>query len=511
MLPQHDTVPAPPPRLAVRDISKAFPGVLANDHVNLDVRAGEVHALLGENGAGKTTLMHILYGIYHPDSGEIDIDGRPARITSPKEAIELGIGMVPQHFLLIRRHTVAENVALGLGGTRFLAPLPPVERRIRDFGDRYGLRVDPRAHVWQLSVSEQQRVEILKALLRGARLLILDEPTSVLTPQEAEQLFAVLQRMKTEGHAVIFITHKLDEVFAVADRVTVLRKGQVVGTVRIADTSRGRLAQMMVGRDVDYALPARTPIGDDVALSVDDLWVRSNRDLPAVRGLSLSVRRGEILGVAGVAGNGQSELVEALTGLRAVERGGVRVLGRDVTNWSSRAIHAAGVAHVPEERIAMGIVPQMTVAENLVLNRYRYPPFARGPLLDAAAIERFSARQIAEYGIATPGPATPARLLSGGNVQKLILARELSTEPAVIVAMHPTYGLDIGAAQQIHSLLVRRRDDGAGILLVSEDLEEILTLADRIVVLFDGQDMGSALPGAVNRETIGLMMAGQRT
>ncbi|MGH2348249.1 MAG: ABC transporter ATP-binding protein, partial [bacterium] len=461
-------------------------------------------------GAGKTTLMHILYGIYQPDAGEIAIDGRTVRITSPRDAIALGIGMVPQHFLLIRRHTVTENVALGLEGTRFLAPLPPIERRIRDFGDRYGLRVDPRAHVWQLSVSEQQRVEILKALLRGARLLILDEPTSVLTPQEAEQLFAVLQRMKAEGHAVIFITHKLDEVFAVADRVTVLRKGRALGTLGIAEATRGRLAQLMVGRDVDYALPARTPVGDDVALSVDDLWVRSDRGLPAVRGLSLSVRRGEIVGVAGVAGNGQSELVETLTGLRAAERGTVRVRGRDVTNRSSRAIHESGVAHVPEERIAMGIVAPMTVAENLVLNRYRYPPFARGPLLDAAAIARFAVRQIAEYGIATPGPATPARLLSGGNVQKLILARELSAEPTVVVAMHPTYGLDVGATQQIHTLLIRRRDEGAAVLLVSEDLEEIFTLADRIVVLFDGQDMGSVLPGSVNRETIGLMMAGQR-
>jgi ABC-type uncharacterized transport system ATPase subunit len=511
MHPHDDAVTDHPPRLTVRDISKAFPGVLANDHVSLDVRAGEVHALLGENGAGKTTLMHILYGIYQPDAGKIEIDGHPVQIRSPRDAIALGLGMVPQHFLLIRRHTVAENVALGLAGTRFLRPLPPVEERIRAFGDRYGLRVEPHAHIWQLSVSEQQRVEILKALLRGAGLLILDEPTSVLTPQEAEQLFAVLRRMKAEGHAVIFITHKLDEVFAVAERVTVLRKGQVVGTVRVADADRRTLARMMVGRDVDYGLPARTPVGDEDALTVEELWVRNDLGLPAVRGLSVTVRRGEIVGIAGVAGNGQSELVEALTGLRPADRGTVRVRGRDITNRSSRVIHESGVAHVPEERIAMGIVPQMTVAENLVLNRYRYPPFARGPLLDAAAIGRFAVRQIAEYGIATPGPATPARLLSGGNLQKLILARELSTEPAVIVAMHPTYGLDIGATQQIHSLLVRRRDEGAGVLLVSEDLEEIFTLADRIVVLFDGQDMGSVVPGAVNRETIGLMMAGQRT
>ena len=510
MSPGEDTFSARPPRLTVSGISKAFPGVQANDRVNLEVRAGEVHALLGENGAGKTTLMHILYGIYQPDAGEIRVDGTPVHIASPKDAITLGIGMVPQHFLLIRRHTVAENVALGLAGTRFIQPLPPVEQHIREFGDRYGLRVEPRAPIWQLSVSEQQRVEILKALLRGARLLILDEPTSVLTPQEADQLFAVLRRMKAEGHAVIFITHKLDEVFAVADRVTVLRKGRVVGTLPITEADRGRLAQMMVGRGVDSVLPARTPVGHEDALAVEDLWVRDNRGLPSVRGLSLAVRSGEIVGIAGVAGNGQSELVETLAGLRPAESGAVRVLGRDVTNRSSRAIHESGVAHIPEERIAMGIVSQMSVAENLVLNRYRYPPFSRGLVLDAGVIGQSATRLIAEYGIATPGPATPARLLSGGNVQKLILARELSADPAVIVAMHPTYGLDIGATQQIHTLLVRRRDEGAGILLVSEDLEEIFALSDRIIVLFDGQNMGSTLPGEVDRETIGLMMAGQR-
>ncbi|HEY3246894.1 MAG TPA: ABC transporter ATP-binding protein [bacterium] len=506
-LPRTTDLPA---RLTVRDISKAFPGVLANDRVSLDVRPGEVHALLGENGAGKTTLMHILYGIYQPDAGEIVVDGAPAHIRSPRDAIALGIGMVPQHFLLIRRHTVAENVALGLAETRFFRPLAPIEARIREFGARYGLRVDPRARIWQLSVSEQQRVEILKALLRGAQILILDEPTSVLTPQEAEQLFAVLRRMKTEGQAVIFITHKLDEVFAVADRVTVLRRGQVVGTVRTADADRRTLAQMMVGRHVEQVLPAHTLVGDAEALAVDDLWVRNDRGLPAVRGLSFAVRSGEIVGVAGVAGNGQSELVGALTGLRGADRGTVRVRGRDITNHSARAVHESGVAHIPEERIAMGVVPAMTVAENLVLNRYRYPPFVRGAILDGGAIGRFAARMIAEYGITTPGSATPARSLSGGNLQKLILARELSTAPGLIVAMHPTYGLDVGATQQIHTLLVRRRDDGAGVLLVSEDLEEILTLCDRVIVLFDGRDMGTVTPGAVNRETIGLMMAGQR-
>ncbi|MBI2248037.1 MAG: ABC transporter ATP-binding protein [Armatimonadetes bacterium] len=501
----------PPPRLSVHDITKTFPGVVANDHVSLDVRGGEVHALLGENGAGKTTLMNILYGIYQPDAGEILIDGRAAHIRSPRDAIAHGIGMVPQHFLLVRRHTVAENIALGLRETGFLFPLRRVEHRIREFGERYGLTVDPRAYVWQLSVSEQQRAEILKALLRGAEILVLDEPTSVLTPQEATQLFAVLTRMKAEGHAVIFISHKLDEVMEVADRVTVLRKGRVTGTLSIANADKRTLARMMVGRDVEFQLPphAKTEINQD-ALVVDDLWVYNERGLEAVRGVSFAVRRGEIFGIAGIAGNGQRELIEALTGLRPAERGRVRVPSGEVTNRTARDLYEAGVAHIPEERIRMGIVPPMTVAENLVLKRFRYPPFSRGTLIDFTAVTEFAQQMITEYGIATPGPRTPARLLSGGNIQKLILARELSTEPGLIVAAHPTSGLDVSATEQIHRLLLRRRENGAGVLLVSEDLEEILTLSDRIAVLFRGEIMGTVDSREVPREALGLMMAGQR-
>jgi len=496
------------PLLSLRAITKTFPGVIANDRVTLDVRAGEILALLGENGAGKTTLMNILYGIYQPDAGEIVLRGVPVRVRSPADAIALGIGMVPQHFLLVRRHTVAENIALALPHLPLLFPTRQVEQRVRELGDRYGLRVDPRAPVWQLSLSEQQRVEILKALLRGAQILILDEPTSVLTPQEATHLFAVLHKMKAEGHAVIFISHKLDEVFAVADRVTVLRKGQVVDTVDRAAADKRSLARMMVGREVEFTVPPRAQPSAEAALTVSELWVPGDRGAPAVRGVSFMVRRGEIFGIAGVAGNGQRELVEALTGLRPPIGGRVILSGRNITAQSARDIDIAGLGHIPEERVRMGTVGTMTVAENLILRRYRYPPFSRGPVLNHAATLTFAKQVIIEYGITTPGPNTLAKQLSGGNIQRVILARELSAQPAVIVAAHPTYGLDVGATQQIHRLLLHRRDSGLGVLLVSEDLDEILALSDRVGVMFGGE-LVAVVPANTSKETIGLMMTGQ--
>ena len=505
---QARSVSAAPPLLALREITKTFPGVVANDRVTLDVRPGEIHALLGENGAGKTTLMNIIYGILQPDAGEIVVRGQPTRIRSPADAIAAGIGMVPQHFLLVRRHTVAENIALALPTVPFLFPGRRAEDRIREVGAHYGLAVDPRAAVWQLSVSEQQRVEILKALLRGAQILILDEPTSVLTPQEVIFLSNVLRQMKADGHAVIFITHKLDEVFAVADRVSVLRKGRIIGTVEIASADKRTLARMMVGRDIEFGHLARPPASGSDALEVTDLWVPGDRGTAAVRGVSFAVRAGEIFGIAGVAGNGQRELIEAITGLRKPHRGRVTVLGRNITGKTAQAVYAAGVAHVPEERIRMGIAGTMTVAENLILRRYRYPPFARGPLLDSHATLQFARRLILEYNIATPSPTTLAKSLSGGNIQRLILARELSAQPAVIVAAHPTSGLDVSATDQIHRLLLQRRDASTGVLLVSEDLEEVMRLSDRVAVMFGGQLVG-IVPAGTDRETIGLMMAGQ--
>lgn len=512
-VPGTQTVPPavdPTDLLSLRNITKTFPGVVANDHVTLSVRAGEVHALLGENGAGKTTLMSVLYGIYQPDGGEIWLRGRRVRIRSSHDALALGIGMVPQHFLLVRRHTVAENVALGLPGQRFVFPVRGIEDRIRELGNRYGLAVDPRAHIWQLSPSEQQRVEILKALVRGAKILILDEPTSVLTPQEARGLFEVLRRMKQEGHAVIFISHKLDEVAAIADRVTVLRKGRVVATLPIGETDKPSLARLAVGRDVEFRLRRDPKVPEGDGLVVEHLAALSDRGVPALRGISLAVRRGEIVGIAGVAGNGQRELVEVVTGLRPAHGGRVRVLDRDVTNLSARAIHEAGVAHIPEDRMRMGVVPALSVAENLVLKSYRYSPFSRGPVIDSKAIDRFARQMIAEYEIVTPGPATPVRLLSGGNIQKLILSREFAERPALIIAAHPTSGLDVSATEQIHTLLLRRRQEGAAILLVSEDLDEVLTLSDRIAVLFSGEIVGIVDAADADRERIGLMMTGQR-
>lgn len=501
--------PQPPPLLALRAITKRFPGVLANDRVSLDVRAGEVHALLGENGAGKTTLVNVLYGLYQPDAGEIVVDGRRARIRSPRDAIACGIGMVPQHFLLVRRHTVAENIALGLPQEGFLRPARRVERHIAALGARYGLAADPRARIWELSPSEHQRVEILKALVRGARILVLDEPTSVLAPQEVGGLFDVLRRMKRDGHAVIFITHKLDEVEAIADRVTVLRRGRVVATLPAAGVGRRTLVQMMVGRDVQSVLPRAPAVPTGEALEAEALEADNDRGAPALRGCDLTVRRGEIVGLAGIAGNGQRELVEVLTGLRRARRGRVRVLGREMTNRTAAAICDAGVAHIPEDRVHMGVVATMTVAENLVLRRYRHPPFSRGPLLDYAAMTRFAREMIAAYEIATPAPTTPVRLLSGGTIQRLILARELAVRPGVIVAAHPTYGLDVSATEHIHRLLLRRREEGAGVLLVSEDLDEILALADRVAVIFRGRIAAVLSVGEATPERVGLLMTGQ--
>jgi simple sugar transport system ATP-binding protein len=496
--------------LLMRDIVKTFPGVLANDHVTLEVRAGEVHALLGENGAGKTTLMNILYGLYQADSGEILLKGKPVKIRSPKDAIRLGIGMVHQHFKLVPQHTVAENVALGLAGTPFVAPAHAVEGKIAELGERYGLKVDPKAYIWQLSAGEQQRVEIIKALVRGADILILDEPTSVLTPQESEELFKILARMKREGQSVVFITHKLDEVMEVADRVTVMRRGRVVDTLVTGDTDKASLARMMVGREVVFRLEKTEGEKGEEALSVEDLWALSDRGLPALKGVSFSVRRGEILGIAGVAGNGQRELVEVITGLRRAQRGRVAILGRDVTNRSSRVVADSGVAHVPEERLKMGIVPGMTVSENLILKKHHRPPFCYFGFLSFRHIREFARRAIEEYEVMTPGLDTPAKLLSGGNIQRLILARELSGEPPVVIAAHPTYGLDVGATEQIRQILLRERGRGSAILLISEDLEEIFALSDRIAVMFEGEIMGILPADEADLETVGLMMAGSK-
>ena len=496
--------------LEMVNISKRFPGVLANDRVTFNVRAGEVHALLGENGAGKTTLMNILYGLYQPDEGKIRLAQKNVQFRSPKDAMKQGIGLVAQHFHLARKHSVAENIALGLLGTPFLFPTKALKKEIRELGQRYRLSVDPDAKVWQLSPGEQQRVEIIKALIQGAKILILDEPTSVLTPQEAEALFDVLKRMKAEGEGVIFISHKLDEVMAIADRITVLRKGAVVNTLSASEASPQKLAQMMVGRTVAPVRAARETAQAKALVSLNNVWVKNHRGVDALKGLGLELSEGEIVGVAGVSGNGQAELIEVLTGLAQPYEGTIKLEGKDITRLNAKGLFEAGVAHIPEDRNHIGVVPSMSVAENLVLRQYRYPPFAKGPLFDWQEVSKFAQTSIKQYEISTPSKDTDTRLLSGGNVQKVILARELSGEPKLVVAAHPTYGLDVSAAALTHDLLIAQRNRGAAVLLVSEDLDELIKLSDRIVVLFAGELMGDLKADDAEREALGLMMAGQR-
>lgn len=492
------------------NISKRFPGVVANNQVSFDVRAGEVHALLGENGAGKTTLMNILYGLYQPDEGEVHLRGEAVRFRSPRDAMNKGIGLVAQHFHLARRHTVAENISLGLKGVPFFFPTRKLEQHILELGKKYRLAVDPKALVWQLSPGEQQRVEILKALIQGAKILILDEPTSVLTPQEAEGLFEVVARMRDAGEAIIFISHKLDEVMTIADRITVLRKGAVVGTMNKSEATPGKLAQMMVGREMPNVQRKQAKISGQIALRLKDVWAKSERGVDALRGVNLEIKAGEILGVAGVAGNGQAELIDVLTGLHWVSSGSITLNGNDITLLNARGLFEAGVAHIPEDRNHMGVVPSLSVAENMVLRQYRYKPFTKSGLLDWNAVKNFAEKSIKAYEVSTPSKDTVTRLLSGGNVQKVILARELSGEPKLVVASHPTYGLDVSATALTHELLLKQRERGAAVLLVSEDLDELFKLSDRIAVMFAGHVVAVVDAESANLEEIGLMMAGSK-
>ncbi len=498
--------------LSARTLTKRFPGVVANDGVSLELRAGEVHALLGENGAGKTTLISMLYGLVSPDEGELSLHGTPVRLRAPKDAIARGVGLVAQHFLLVANHTVAENIALGLPGTPFFRPTRKLKARIRELGERYGLEVDPDAYVGELSAGEQQRVEITKALVRNARILILDEPTGVLTPGEADNLFAVVRRMRAEGHGIIFITHKLGEVLDVADRITVLRKGAVVGSLPRAQADAGTLARLMVGRDVVLARVASPAPKPAVVLELKGVSARNDRGVEALRNVSFGLHEGEILGVAGVAGNGQHELAEILTGHRPVSAGSVTLAGRELGRAGVREHFERGVAHIPEERTGVGALPGLSIGENLTLRHYRYPPFSRLGLLDRGAARRFAEASVREHEVATPSLTTKTGRLSGGNIQKLILARELSQRPGgavkLVVAAHPTYGLDIGATEATHRLLLRERDRGAGVVLISEDLEELFRLSHRILVLFGGVVMGTVTAEGASRENVGLMMAG---
>jgi len=495
-------------RVEMRGIVKRFPGVLANAGVNFDVNAGEVHALLGENGAGKSTLMRQLYGLYRPNQGEILIDGVPRVFQSPADAIRAGIGMIHQHFMLVPTLTVAENVALGLRSSREpLLDLNRVAARIRTLAEAYGLKVDPDAYVWQLAVGEQQRVEILKALYRGASLIILDEPTAVLTPQEVDGLFVTLRRMAGEGHALIFISHKLHEVLAISQRITVLRDGHVVGERATASVTRPELAELMVGRALK-PIPAQPMQAGEVQLSLEEVRAASDRGTEGLRGVSVHILAGEILGLAGVSGNGQRELAECLGGLRKVTAGRVRLAGRDVTHASPHERRQAGQAYIPEERMRDGAIKSFTVQENVFLHDHTAPEYARLGFLNTTAMQAQAAALVKRFNVKTPGLETPLKNLSGGNIQKLILARELARQPRVLIAAQPTRGVDIGATEYIHQQLLAQRAAGTAILLISEDLDEIMALSDRIAVIYEGRIMAIVPRGQATPAELGLLMAG---
>jgi len=496
--------------LEARELTKQFPGVLANDKVNFDLRQGEIHALLGENGAGKSTLMNLLYGLYNQDSGEIFVNGKPATINSPNDAIDLGIDMVHQHFMLIPVFTVTENVMLGEEVTRRgMLDRNAVSARIKEISTQYGLEVDPNALIGDLPVGLQQRVEILKTLYRNAKILILDEPTAVLTPQEAEDLFRIMHDLTARGVSIIFITHKLKEVLAVADRITVMRAGRIINTVTPDETNEAGLANMMVGRQVILTVKKEERSADEEILIVEDLHVKDQRNLETVHNVSFSVRGGEVLGVAGVQGNGQTELSEALTGLRSPTSGKVELAGIDVTGKPPRALTGAGLAHIPEDRQRHGLVLTYPITDNMALCDYYRPPFSRRGVIQQNALDANARKLIAAFDVRTPSPFVSAGKLSGGNQQKVIVARELSRENVkLVIANQPTRGLDVGSIEYIHSEIIKMRDRGVAVLLISAELDEIMALSDRIAVMYRGQIVTIVDAKSAVREQLGLWMAG---
>jgi simple sugar transport system ATP-binding protein len=499
------------PVLEMRGITKRFPGVVADDHVDFDLVQGEVHALLGENGAGKSTLMNMLYGLYRPDEGEIMLNGRRVTFHSAKDAIDRGIGMVHQHFMLIPVMTVAENIVLEVEPTKagVLLDYDTAVERVRELSTRFGLAVDPKARVESISVGRQQRVEILKALYRGAKLLILDEPTAVLTPQEAGELFEIVKSLQAEGTSIIFISHKLKEVLEIADRITVLRRGKKIDTIPREGATEDGLARMMVGREVLLRVEKPPPDAGDVLLEVRDLSVRDDWGLPVVRDVSFNVRAGEIVGVAGVEGNGQSELIEAITGLRGHQSGEVLVDGEAVAHPTARRMLDVGVGHIPEDRQRRGLILEFSIAENIALHDYNRAPDSRFGWLFPRRLAQRARTLIREFDVRGGGPQTRAGDLSGGNQQKLVAAREVARDPKVLIAAQPTRGLDVGAIEYLHRRLIEERDEGRAILLVSLELDEVLSLSDRILVMYEGQIVAEHTSGATEEE-IGIEMLGGR-
>ncbi|HFS6702225.1 TPA: ABC transporter ATP-binding protein [Streptococcus pneumoniae] len=495
--------------IEMRDITKVFGGFIANDKINLHLRKGEIHALLGENGAGKSTLMNMLAGLLEPTSGEIAVNGQVVNLDSPSKAASLGIGMVHQHFMLVEAFTVAENIILGSELTKNgVLDIAGASKEIKALSERYGLAVDPSAKVADISVGAQQRVEILKTLYRGADILIFDEPTAVLTPSEIDELMAIMKNLVKEGKSIILITHKLDEIRAVSDRVTVIHRGKSIETVEIAGATNADLAEMMVGRSVSFKTEKQASKPKEVVLSIKDLVVNENRGVPAVKNLSLDVRAGEIVGIAGIDGNGQSELIQAITGLRKVESGSIELKGDSIVGLHPRQITELSVGHVPEDRHRDGLILEMMISENIALQTYYKEPHSKNGILNYSNITSYAKKLMEEFDVRAASELVPAAALSGGNQQKAIIAREIDRDPDLLIVSQPTRGLDVGAIEYIHKRLIEERDNGKAVLVVSFELDEILSVSDRIAVIHDGKIQGIVSPETTNKQELGVLMAG---
>lgn len=495
--------------IEMNNITKVFPGIVANDDITLQVKQGEIHALLGENGAGKSTLMNVLFGLYQPEQGEIKIKGNPVKITNPNIANDLGIGMVHQHFMLVHNFTVTENIILGNEPKKNgKIAVEEAAKEIKQLSEQYGLAVDPHAKIEDISVGMQQRVEILKTLYRGAEILIFDEPTAVLTPQEIHELIQIMKKLVQEGKSIILITHKLKEIMEVCDRCTIIRKGKGIGTVNVAETDEHKLAELMVGRQVNFKTEKIEAKPKEEVLSIANLIVHDTRKLPSVKGLDLTVRAGEIVGIAGIDGNGQSELIEAITGLRKVESGSIAIKGKEITNWPVRRITEEGIGHIPEDRHKHGLVLDFSVRDNIVLQTYYKNPFSKKGILNFSKITQKAKALIEQFDVRTPSEQTLARALSGGNQQKAIIAREVDRNPDLLIAAQPTRGLDVGAIEFIHKKLIEQRDNGKAVLLLSLELDEILNVSDRVAVIYEGKIVAIVDAKETNEQQLGLLMAG---